>query len=88
MKIDLSDLAKYLQANNIGLFFEPEPLKVLPSADGVKLYKINEIYLDNFLSKLTEFISRQDAEDGAEVGGELDSPRTRPIEDVDAPHKY
>ena len=80
MKIDLNDLAEFLKSENVGLFFEPEPLKSLPSTDGLKLYKINEIHIDTFLSKLTEFISRQDAENGTEVDGELDSPRSRPID--------
>lgn len=81
MKINLKDLAEYLQSNSIGLFFEPEPLKALPSTDGIKLYKVNSIHIDNFLSKLTEFINRQDVKDGAKVDGDLDSPRPRPIDE-------
>ena len=56
MKISLLDLATYLKENNVGLFFVPEPIKSLPSADGLTLYKVNEIHMDEFLKKLTDHI--------------------------------
>lgn len=62
MTINLNELSEFLKENNIGLFFQPEPLKSLPSADGSVLYKVNEIHQDDFLSKLTIFVKDENVE--------------------------
>ena len=59
MTITDTELVAFLKLHNVGFFFTPEPLKPLPSTDGIKLYKVNEIHIDEFLSKLTVYIDRQ-----------------------------
>jgi len=56
MKIDLSDLSKYMLDNNLGIYFVANPLKEMPVQDGGSLFQVNAVHLDEFLTKLSDHL--------------------------------
>ena len=71
-------LSRVLSKNEWGIFFKGEPMEGLPTQDGVKMYKVNEVALDRLydavekettqMEKECQDDSEQQTEEGSSIG--------------------
>ncbi len=59
----IKSVVEVLSRNDWGVFFKGEPITALPVQDGTKVYKVNEVKIEAFLSELMECFAENKEEE-------------------------